>query len=200
MDRFWAEMPEKNEIRRRFRRRRDNLSLSDAAEASAYLCEALASREELVKADRVAGYMSLGKEIDVFAFLDERLRRGKEVCLPRVKGPGEMEFCLIESWEDLKQGAFGIAEPRGPAISTASIEFFLVPGLAFDREGNRLGFGKGYYDRALPPKGEATAIGAAHHWQVIEKFVLPAESHDRAMDYVITDRGSHQPGAVEQES
>ena len=200
MDRYGAEMPEKNEIRHKFRLRRDELDLDQAVQASAQVCLRLDASKELVKAERIAGYMALGKEIDIYGFLDEALRRGQEICLPRVCGPGQMEFCLVTSGEEVRPGAFGIGEPTGAAISRASIEFFLVPGLAFDRCGNRLGFGKGYYDRALPPRGEAVAIGVAHHWQVLTQEVLPCERHDRRMDYVVTDREWHQPPEEKQES
>ncbi len=190
MSPFEAAQTQKKRLRRRFRDRRDGLGDGAAAEASAAVCRQLGEAQALDSVASLAGYMARGNEIDIRAFLADCLERGVRVALPRVVGPGKMEFCRIGGFDELEPGSFGIEEPTGPATSIDGIDAFLVPGLAFDRRGHRLGFGMGYYDRALPPKGQALAIGIAHHWQLVDEE-LPVEAHDRAMDQVVTDRELH---------
>lgn len=193
MSRFEAVEPQKKKkhLRKVYRDRRDNLSIEEAAAASKSLCRRLAKSTRLADVQSLAGYVALGNEIDVRPYLTDCMERGVEIFLPRVIGPGAMEFCVISDWNDLQPGAFGIDEPVGPAADAASIEAFLVPGLAFDRRGHRLGFGKGFYDRALPSQS-ALIIGVGHHWQLVDE-ALPIEAHDRGVDAVVTDRQWHWP-------
>lgn len=197
MKRKVASMPEKNRLRRRLLRRREQLTLREAGEGSAALCAQLEGPPELAKgfaeAGRIAAYIALGKEVDIFSFVENRLKEGVEVFLPRVLSHGRLEFAALTSFESLEIGPFGIAEPQGPAIDPTLIEFFLVPGIGFDRRGNRLGFGKGYYDRSLPEEGTTRTIGVGYHWQLVET-ILPVESHDRPMDLLVTDQGWIIPG------
>ncbi len=198
MTRSRAVKPQKSKLRQRFLERRDQLDLQEATRASAAVCHHLAERKLLSQAGVLAGYMAKGQEINLRTYLAQRLEEGTQVLLPRISGPGTMEFCLLESWEELQPGPFGIAEPIGAPRSIEDVEVFLVPGLAFDFRGHRLGFGKGFYDRALPALGEAVAIGVGHHWQLIDE-PLPVEPHDRAMDFVLTDRGWHTPSRDSQD-
>lgn len=191
MTRSQAVQSQKQRLRRQFRTRRNDCDDADADVASTRVCERLARSELMASADPVAGYMARGQEVDVRTYLEGALNRDTRVVLPRVIGPGNMEFCRLEGWDELREGAFGIDEPTGPAVDTDRIEVFLVPGLAFDEGGTRLGFGMGFYDRALPPVGEATAIGIGYHWQLVDE-PLPAEAHDRPMDHVVTDDGWHR--------
>lgn len=190
MSRSEATPSDKEALREEFLARRDDLSSDRARRSSERICRHLDESDVLASVDTVAGYMARGGEADLLAYLDGALRRGVQVLLPRVTGPGEMEFCPIEGWNQLEPGSFGIDEPVGPATSIEHVDVFLVPGVAFDHRGNRLGFGGGYYDRALPPRNRAVAVGVGHHWQFVD--ALPAESHDRPMDHVVTDRGWHR--------
>ena len=182
---------QKKRLRSHFRARRDGLDDDVVEKASRGVCQHLKETSWLDDVERLAGYMALGKEIDVRGFLNECMERNVEIVLPRVVGPGQMEFCLVQSWDELEPGAFGIDEPTTAAIESESIDAFLVPGLAFDRRGQRLGFGKGFYDRALPGPSQALIVGVGHRWQFIEDD-LPAEPHDRPMDHVVTDHKWHQ--------
>lgn len=177
---------QKARLRRRLRKRRGELDADEAARASESVCRWLGESAVLDGGHRLAGYCPLENEIDLRPFLARWMETGNDLCLPRVTGPGQMEFCLLRDWGELEQGAFGIDEPTGPAVSTDTIDIFLVPGLAFDRRGSRLGFGKGFYDRALPAPGRAIAIGVGHQWQLRDD-PLPSEGHDRPMDHVVTD-------------
>lgn len=187
MSRSKALRQRKQKLRSQFRRRRDGLDEKAAFQSSARVCRRLANSSHMSSVRRLGGYAALGNEVDVRPFLRDCEARGVDVFLPRVTGPGQMEFCQVHDWNALRIGSFGIEEPTGPAVPTDQIDTFLVPALAFDLQGGRLGFGKGYYDRILPPIGEAIAVGVGHHWQLCEE-PLPTEAHDRPMDHVVTDR------------
>lgn len=193
MNQHRTSMPDKDKWRGRLRTRRQALDLTEVARSSARLCEALMGAPVFDGITALAGYMALGNEIDCFSFLEACLHRGIELYLPRVIDGTRMEFARCQDLQDLQVGPFGILESRGPARAADEIGYFLVPGVGFDRRGHRLGFGKGYYDRGLPPAGKGVAIGVAYEWQIINQ-VLPVESHDRRMDLLVTDEGWMHPG------
>jgi len=88
--------------------------------------------------------------------------------------------------DDMKKGAYGILEPKTVRKADENnIDVILVPGLAFDRNGGRMGFGKGYYDRLLE-SSKAVKIGLCYDFQILEK--IPTESHDVPMNFVITEK------------
>jgi 5-formyltetrahydrofolate cyclo-ligase len=129
----------------------------------------------------------LREEIDVWPLLAETLSAGKKVALPRFD-PGTNGYvaCEIERLEDdLAPGKFGIREPRAhcPPISPSTVELALVPGVAFDLKGRRLGRGKGFYDRLLASVG-GRKCGVAFDLQVVEE--IPTEPHDVCLDYLLT--------------
>ncbi len=184
--------PQKSDLRARFRARRRALTASERDDASAAVCQRLRQTPLVTDAPRLAGYSALGMEVDLSACLREFLDQGAQIFLPRVTGPGEMVFCPLTSFDDLAPGPFGIAEPRTDPVPTDTIDVFLVPGVAFDHRGHRLGFGKGFYDRALPPPGQAVAIGVAYEWQ-LHLGDLPVGDHDRPMDFLVTDQAWRTP-------
>lgn len=104
--------------------------------------------------------------------------------LPVVVGD-ELELRIYTGPEDMKTGAYGIEEPIGETFTDyAAIDFIVVPGVAFDRKGNRLGRGKGYYDRLLPRIPSAFKAGICFPFQLVEE--VPAEPFDICMDIVIS--------------
>lgn len=185
MNRTGAVPLQKEQLRRHFLARRDAVEPALRERASAKLCQRLAGLELLSKAQVVAGYMALGNEIDLGPYLRSAKDQGQCLVLPRVIAPGVMEFCVLNHWDELRPGAFGIFEPSGAAVDADQIDIFLVPGIVFDRWGHRLGFGQGYYDRVLP--AQAQSIGVGYDWQIRDEE-LPVEPHDRGMKYIATDQ------------
>jgi 5-formyltetrahydrofolate cyclo-ligase len=103
---------------------------------------------------------------------------GKRVLLPVVKDE-DLELRLYEGEDSLRKGAFGIMEPTGETFAEENydeIQLALVPGMAFDKAGHRLGRGKGYYDRLLPKLKKAKLTGVCFHFQLVDE--VPAEPHD----------------------
>ena len=108
---------------------------------------------------------------------------GKHVAVPKVQGE-IMHFYEITALSDCVPGAFGILEPAGEEKDRiATPGFMLVPGLAFDKNGNRLGYGGGFYDKYLASHEEIITAALGYDFQIVEK--VPSESHDRRMDYLI---------------
>ncbi|MBR1499354.1 MAG: 5-formyltetrahydrofolate cyclo-ligase [Bacteroidaceae bacterium] len=130
-------------------------------------------------------YYPLADEVDVRPLIREAYREGKHVLLPVVKSE-ELELRLYKGETSLREGAFGIMEPTGPSLvheDYDEIELALVPGMAFDRAGHRLGRGKGYYDRLLPRLPKARLMGICFPFQLLDE--VPAEAHDIPVHEVI---------------
>lgn len=128
-------------------------------------------------------YHSLKDEVNTHEFI-KKWSHDKRILLPVVVGD-DLELRLYTGPEDLKLGAYGIDEPTGTLFTDyAAIDLIAVPGVAFDRKGNRLGRGKGYYDRLLPRIPSAYKIGICFPYQLVEE--VPAEPFDIRMDEIIT--------------
>ena len=123
-------------------------------------------------------YYPLADEVDVRRLIREAFQNGKKVLLPVVKGD-ELELHLYEGEESLQEGSFGIMEPTGETFAPQNygeIDLAIIPGMAFDRAGHRLGRGKGYYDRLLPKLSKARLTGFCFPFQLLDE--VPSEPHD----------------------
>ncbi len=139
------------------------------------------------EADTVLLYASCGGEPDTLALIRTALRDGKAVALPRCLADGRMEFILIASMEELSAGAYGILEPVGshyPILTEQSL--CIVPGVAFNSKGARLGQGGGYYDRFLAEHPQLRTVGLCYTDLLQE--TIPCEAHDCRVDAVITEK------------
>ena len=168
-------------LRARMRAAYDN----DArAEASAVICEKLRALPEWQSAQVVMAFAPMGDEPDI----EPLLCATRAAALPRWTGDGYEPARIMKLSEDLQQGRFGVREPRPscPTMDWNEIDVMLVPGLAFDTEGNRLGRGGGFYDRLLNrarTAGNITAIGVAFEWQKIK--TVPMANHDLPVDLLV---------------
>ena len=166
----------KDEIRRTMRERRRALTPEARRAASEIICAKLAS---LNLHSPIAVYLASPQEIDLSPFIRKMLESGVKVVAPRWNGE-TYELAVLKGQDDahLRQGPMGILEPvEAEIVSPVEVEVWLVPGLAFTRNGKRLGYGGGWYDRLLTdaPKG-SLKLGIAHAFQVVDD--LPSESHD----------------------
>lgn len=136
---------------------------------------------------RVYGYYPLGSEVSLVPFYKFLLEQDVPLAFPRVQGMS-MDFYQVFSLDDLKEGAFHVMEPDN-ACKKAEWEYALcfTPGSAFDREGGRFGYGKGYYDRYFEKHPWLFRAGIAYENQVEEK--LPTEDFDIPINYLITEQG-----------
>ncbi|GAM10079.1 putative protein [Geobacter sp. OR-1] len=143
---------------------------------------------EFVAAGVVALYAPVHNEVATSLLVSEAIRSGKQVLFP-VVGESGLEFRRVSDTAELIPGKFGIPEPSGECelYQPLDIDFFLVPGVAFDLSCRRVGYGKGYYDKALHAlEGKGRMAGICYDFQLVE--AIPAAPHDVQMDMVITDR------------
>ena len=172
----------KSALRREFRAKRNALTAPERAAGSAQVCSRLPQVCPLFSAasGAIAVYLAGEMEVDLGSFICSQLDRGAVLVAPRAAG-----FARITDLESIAYTARGLAEPIGTAINTSDIELFLIPGLAFDRYGSRLGQGGGWYDKALlRRRPEALLVGIAFDEQIAD--CLPREEHDVPMDCVLT--------------
>jgi 5-formyltetrahydrofolate cyclo-ligase len=144
---------------------------------------------EFAAADWVLAYVSLGHEVATHALIKQLLVADKHVCVPKFdEAMGEYvvsELCDFDM--ELVEGKFGILEPGSEAVrcvDPGKLGALLVPGLAFDEMGNRLGRGRGYFDRILQ-KTTGAKLALAYDFQLVEE--VPAAEHDVRMDFIITE-------------
>lgn len=172
---------EKSEIRRNIKRLRMMLSDMEKEEAAAEVFAQLENTAAFMMADNILIYHSLPDELSTISFLRKWNGR-KHFFLPRVNGVNLDLLPYIES--ELEKGAYDIEEPSGSNLADVEdIDLMIIPAVAFDRRGNRLGRGKGFYDRLLSTT-KATKVGVGYEFQLMDE--LPSESHDVPMDMVIT--------------
>ena len=157
----------------------------DLASLSAVICNKVLALASWQEAGTVLLYYPLPDEVDVRPLIKEAFENGKRVLLPVVKGE-DLELRLYEGETSLKKGAFGIMEPTGLLFAEEQypdIQLALVPGMAFDRVGHRLGRGKGYYDRLLPKLTKARLQGICFPFQLLDE--VPADPHDIPVQEVL---------------
>jgi 5-formyltetrahydrofolate cyclo-ligase len=177
----------KAELRRQMTARLRALSAEARAAASARLCERLCARPEWQRADTILFFASQEPEPDIWPLLKAAHAAGKRVALPRYRPEADVyTAALVRDLErELARGRFGILEPVATCdgIALAELDLVLVPGVAFDLRGYRLGRGKGYYDRLLV-EVRGIKCGVAFDEQIVE--AVPAGELDIRLDFVLT--------------
>ncbi len=160
--------------------------------ASAAICGHLTAQSAYQTAAVVLAFVGTKLEIDTEALLRSVWADGKTLCVPRCRDDHLMDLCAIRSYDDLEAGAYGILEPKAdcPLVPPQDVDFAVIPCLTFDRGGNRLGQGGGYYDRFLPQLTCPTFL-VCREKLVVEH--VPCDIHDCRCDYLVTERGVFAP-------
>ena len=180
----------KEELRQQMRAR---LAMQDDTEArakSAAIWERLSVLSEFTSASRSLIYISKPKEVDTCGLIQQLLAMGRSVCVPWFD-EAKQQYVASELRDfalDLTAGKFGILEPKPGAVRPVSgdgIGAALVPGLAFDETGNRLGRGMGYFDRILRDV-RGVKIALAYDFQLLKE--VPVEAHDAPLDFIVTEK------------
>ena len=189
--------PDKSALRRELLTRRAALSREFVHAASAAVARRVWELPRMADAREILAYLPIKNEVDAGLVVREALARGKRLLLPRCRpeAPGALDLGPVSCLEELRPGRFGILEPdaaccRAPETFTPDI--ILLPGLAYDSTGTRLGFGGGYYDRllALPMADRAFLVGLAYAFQVLPR--LPRDPWDKPVNVVITEHQTHR--------
>lgn len=174
----------KTELRQLIRQRKRQFTQQELGELSLAVVGRLSAHKWMAQAQTVMLYCSLPDEVDTHGLIDTLYGEGKTVVLPVVTGEGEMELRVYHGADSLRRGAFDILEPVGECFTDyEGIDLAVIPGMAFDDSGHRLGRGKGYYDRFLVNLPHCYKIGMCFDFQRVEH--VPCESTDIAVDEVI---------------
>ena len=180
---------EKDLLRAALKERREELAARDPDAG-----ETLADKFPMKLFERygptVALYLPIGSEIDPKPLMGKLVAAGAKLALPCVQDDGSMVYRAYTRGDMLEQRPFGLLEPN-PEVPEVNPTLVITPLLGFDRNGNRLGYGKGHYDRALTrlrDQGRVFVCGLAYFGQEVEE--VPAEPHDVPLDWVMTERGS----------
>lgn len=180
----------KHKLRARALLRRESLTTSELCLWSHLIQEKVLHFFPYLVSRSVALYSPIGNEVATEEIRDHALGSQKKLFYPKLGKGEKLDLIQVESVEELRAGRYGILEPIGGKVMTKQDQEGLVvfvPGLAFDLQGNRLGRGRGWYDRALELMGvEARFVALAYEFQV-EKD-LPAEGWDRKVHHIITER------------
>lgn len=179
---------EKKQLREIVLKERRSLTHDEIEKVSRSIVSELKQLPVISESSSIMSYMPYGNEVDIRPFNQWILDNGKILLLPRVLNDRDMDAVRVRDIETgLAKSRFGIYEPAPDQLSypEEEIEVILVPGVAFDRKGNRLGHGRGYYDRFLSRCGQKTVfIGIAYSFQVFDS--IPSDQHDIRVHQVIT--------------
>lgn len=189
-----AKAEKKKSLRKKYLEKRNQMEPEKRKEASKKIREWVFANKHYKAADMVFVYASYKSEVETKEIIQGAFRQGKRVAVPKVHGT-KMFFYEIKSWEDLFPGYQGILEPQNTnkePIVPASNHIMLIPGAVFDRKGNRIGYGGGFYDQYLDRIYETYGylpycMALAFACQIYGGKI-PAEEHDKKMDCVLTER------------
>jgi len=177
---------DKKALRREIGEKKRALSEAQIEARSRMLADRLFATEQYRQCKSLYAYLSFNQEVRTSPIIERAWADGKRVAVPKVIGRG-MVFIWIDSFDNLApQGAYNITEPieDGPVADDATA-LVLMPGLAFDREGRRVGYGGGYYDRFLEKEPDHPLVALCYDFQLVDH--LEVEAHDVPVDVVITD-------------
>ena len=170
---------EKVELRKYFKRLRSQLTAEQAASGSLLTARQILACDAYRKASCIMGYLAFGNELSVDLVLEQALADGKTVAVPLVQSATEMAPVQLQNMLNFELDRYGIRSVRQPAnvhaelLQPQQLDLVLVPGVAFGRDGSRLGMGAGYYDRFLPQAENALLMGIAY-----DAFIQPSLPRD----------------------
>ena len=181
---------DKKKTRQRVLQQRRAFSATEKTPAEQQMLKFLQSWDVFKQAETIHIFISKTDEPDTSPIIESAWESGKTVAVPCVVPESfELFHSQLKSFEDLSSGALGVLEPSPEgriAMNPESFDLVIIPGVAFDRQGGRLGYGKGYYDRFLEQTA-AFRLALAFNFQVLEK--VPTEKHDVPMNGVLTESG-----------
>lgn len=172
--------------------RRDSTSFDFIKLASEKIHNRLKQIQVFRNAKKIACYFPIGSEVMTQDIMQELLVNGKEICLPKVVGD-DIEFRKIIGLEDLEKGGFGIMEPKVNCPIVEDIDVILVPTVGITKNGIRLGYGYGYYDRFLA-KSNAKTISLTYSKQLVKS--IPFSENDIKIDWIVTEDESIETSKI----
>lgn len=179
----------KSEIRANILRMRDALTIEEKKEKDSIIHLSFEKTKEYLNAHTILIYVSFGSEIDTITLIKNAFDAGKRVCVPLAdRKTHTITPSEILSLEELEPGAYGILEPKSDcirAVSGEEVNMTLVPGLAFDKNGYRIGYGGGFYDRFFEKYPHGKKIALCYDFQIQE--TVPINKYDIPVEKIITE-------------
>ena len=174
---------DKQALRKQIRQQKRAMTQEQIESASARLGELFLQSEQYRQAKTVYGYLPYNQEVRTVPMLEQAIRDGKRVAVPKVYG-NEMRFIYIDDFTRVEKGYAGIPEPMddGP-VADDPTALVLMPGLAFDPHGHRIGYGGGFYDRFLSAEPNHPTLALCYSFQMLPK--LETEEFDIPVDCVL---------------
>ena len=182
-------MSMKDELRKELIKKRKSLTKNFVSKNSKKIKKLLFNLDEFKQAKTILFYVSYDNEVSTHEMIKEVLSSDKQVAVPVVdKKEESLILSLLENWNVLKPGAYGILEPKKENIKPVSpdeVDIIVVPGIGFDIHGQRLGHGMAYYDKLLERSTNTIHIGLAFECQIVD--IIPTEPHDIPVDIIVTE-------------
>lgn len=176
----------KASLRKQATEARDGLPREERQAGSREIENRLFGLPEFIRSSTVMFFASFRSEVDTIPMIRKALAAGKRVVLPKVKGRDLALFEIRDQEKDVSPGVWGIPEPvRNNPVALETVDIMIVPALAFDEQGNRLGHGAGFYDRILA-RYQGLSIGLAFEVQILPR--IPVDSHDCPVRKIITEK------------
>jgi 5-formyltetrahydrofolate cyclo-ligase len=180
----------KKEIRSTILKKRHRMLFSEVIAKSERIKEQVFHMDEFKDAKTILFYLSYDNEVYTHEMIKESLEIKKQVVVPKTDRNSRTILCSsLTKWDDLVAGAYDILEPRQECLKEVlpeSIDLIIIPGIAFDCQGNRIGHGMGYYDRLFTKKFNAHRLGLAFEFQIVEK--ISPETHDVKVNKIVTEK------------
>jgi 5-formyltetrahydrofolate cyclo-ligase len=185
------EMTEKREIRKRILALRNAMPQEEIAAKSSEIVRRLTQLGEIRGSSTLMVFLNFGSEVVTDGLIEWGWAAGKRIAVPLCRPEGRLLTpCRIDSFDDLETGHYGIREPKNDRlliVPPEEIDAVLVPAVAFDRRGYRVGYGGGYYDRFLPKAPRAAWIGAVFACQIVPE--VPTDLYDAQAQRIATEEG-----------
>ena len=182
----------KQSIRTEILKNREKLSEEDVQSKSSIILDRLFRTLEYQTAEEIFTFVSFGNEVDTFGIILNALMSNKKVYAPKIIKKGLIEFYQILSLEELEVSKYGILEPTsenlGELRMDADNQLMIVPGVAFDEECNRLGYGGGYYDRYFAENIDCQVPRIAICYEIQMLQEVPIDEYDQKVDKIITEK------------
>lgn len=174
---------DKKELRRMIREKKRAMTAAEIETASARLAEIFYQTQQYKDASVIYGYLPYNQEVRTVPILEQALREGKRIAVPKIYGD-TMRFIYLEDLSKVEEGFSGIPEPvaDGPVAEDPNA-LVLMPGLAFDAKGNRMGYGGGFYDKFLAREPNHPTVALCYSFQMVD--TIPSEEYDIPVDCVL---------------
>lgn len=174
---------DKKELRRQIREKKRQMLPQQIELASSQLCEMLAATAQYRQAKTVYGYLPYNQEVRTVPLLERALQEGKRVAVPKIYGD-DMKFIYLDDLSQVEKNSYGIPEPvlDGP-VADDPTALVLMPGLAFTKAGDRMGYGGGFYDKFLANEPDHPTVALCYDFQIVDD--IPTDDYDIPVDLVL---------------